>query len=669
MKDTNKFRQAAIAYQTTGAYTKLPYGSRQWIDWWKEEAKRCLEGFTADDGDKITGYNYFYLNYSPILRVVKTLDNKGGKSKGERIFDFPEFWDGDYDFFWYLEDAENVGKHATLLGSRGRGKSFKAASMCCRNYFHIEQSKSYAIASAEEFLTKDGILTKAWEIMDFIDSHTPWAKRRQVKDDKMHRRASVKIMENGQWSEKGFKSEIIGITTGDDIQKIRGKRGKLIILEESGKFRDIHKGWQVLRPSMEQDDVVYGMILAQGTGGTEGADFEGAEELFYNPEAYSIHSVLNKWDAGAEHTRCGFFWPASVNYTGAMDKDGNSDIPKALTLINKDREIVKMSGDPHAITRRMAEIPLTPREAAMKITGTQFPIREVRQQEAELQAKPYLYYNSYYIGSLDLNADTQKYEFNYNNDAYPIKRFPTSETKLTGAIVLYELPKTDDREEIPYGRYLLGIDSYDFDESSSGSLGSCFILDTFTGRIVGEYTGRPKAHEFFENCRRLCLYYNAIACIENANKGIFDYFDQKNCGHFICEEPRVAREAINEATKGFTRRRGITPSERLNAYARGLIARYLLESTNNPDLPEECRVNTIKSIPLLQELALWNSNGNFDRVSALGCLMVLYYDRLKFNVETESKGTEAIDPFWDKLYKKKQNSYNNPTNNPTGFFR
>jgi hypothetical protein len=1013
-KNSNKFREAALHFQEFGTYTKLPYGSRQWIDWWKEEKRRCLEGYEVDD-IRITGYHYFYLNYSPILKVVKTGTNETGKSKGERIFAFPDFWDGDYDFFHYLDEAENLGKHANLLGSRGRGKempnyqpvitpygekllgdlvpgdiitgddgkptkvlevfpqgvkdvyeltlgdgrtvecgidhlwgiyegnkykvltlrqildggykyekssryflpinqeveynlnntlplhpyivgamlgdgttttitpklasqdpeiidkfksllpdyelkhddstncnytivyrgkdkysgkkylngkygtnplhrelknlkinvtckhkfipniyktasvedryelvrglmdtdgsintdgyaeftntsktlvedlayvlrslgircqigvddrigrvhsiedrtlttsslvyrlfirtdkpifylsrkarrikplkrrnriaikdiqkkgstpqtcimidnesklfltkdfvvthnSFKAGSMCCRNYFHIKNSKSFAIASAEEFLVKDGILTKAWEIMDFIDTNTPWAKRRS-KDDKMHRRAGIKTQKNGQWTEEGYKSEIIGITTGDDVQKIRGKRGKLIILEESGKFRDIHKGWQILRPSMEQDEVVYGMILAQGTGGEEGADFEGAEELFYNPEAYNIHSVTNKWDAGAENTRSSFFWPASVNYTGAMDELGNSNIPLAVELIGKDREIVKMSGDPHAITRRMAEIPLTPREAAMKITGTQFPVREIRMQEAEVSSKPAKYWNSFYIGRLELDKDTQKYKFEYDGDVYPIKRFPVSESKLDGGIVLFELVKTDDREEIPQGRYLAGIDSYDHNESSTGSLGSMFVIDTFTGRIVAEYTGRPKegAFEFYETCRRLALYYNAICNIENLNKGIFDYFDNKNCGYLICEEPRVARESVQDTVKGITRRRGTTPSEKLNAYARGLIARYLLESTNNSDLPEELRVHTVKSIPLLQEMALWNINGNFDRVSALGMLMLIYYDRMKYNIETIAP-TEATDPFWDKLFKRKNNSYNNPGN-------
>ena len=37
-------------------------------------------------------------------------------------------------------------------------------------------SKNFAIASEQKFLIGDGLLTKAWQIMDFLDKHTAWAK-------------------------------------------------------------------------------------------------------------------------------------------------------------------------------------------------------------------------------------------------------------------------------------------------------------------------------------------------------------------------------------------------------------------------------------------------------------------------------------------------------------
>ena len=65
-----------------------------------------------------------------------------------------------------------------VLKSRQRGYSFKGASMLVRNYELIKGSKNFAVASEQKFLIGDGLLTKAWEIMDFIDANAEWAKQR-----------------------------------------------------------------------------------------------------------------------------------------------------------------------------------------------------------------------------------------------------------------------------------------------------------------------------------------------------------------------------------------------------------------------------------------------------------------------------------------------------------
>src|SRR4030066_102441 len=62
----------------------------------------------------------------------------------------------------------------------------------------------------------------------------------------------------------------------------------------------------------------------------------------------------------------------------------------------------------------------------------------------------------------------------------------------------------------------------------------------------------------------MLLYYKAKVMIENANKGIFDYFDTNNCGYLIADEPRLARETLEDKTIRTTsgrRRRGFTPSK------------------------------------------------------------------------------------------------------------
>jgi hypothetical protein len=122
-----------------------------------------------------------------------------------------------------------------------------------------------------EFLTKDGLISKAWEMMAFIDQYTGMGKKRQKVDQSTHKRASfIKKSDDGTELEIGYKSEIMAISLKNDPQKARGKRGKLILWEEAGKFPNLKTAWQIARPSVEDDDgVAYGLMVAYGTGGSE----------------------------------------------------------------------------------------------------------------------------------------------------------------------------------------------------------------------------------------------------------------------------------------------------------------------------------------------------------------------------------------------------------------
>lgn len=662
-KNTHLFQETANNFiKNNKAYTLHIPGSKAYSDFWKEERRRCKEGYEVE-GVRITGYHYNYLNFSPILKteVIKESTTETGLDQAERVQGFPDFWDTDYDFFHYLEQAELNGQHAILGGSRGKGKSLKSASICTRNYHHYKKSKSYCIASKEEYLLKDGIVAKTWELIDFVDSMTPWGKRRHENNSELHRKASIKIKnEYGiETIDPGsFNSEVIGITTGDNINKVRGKRGKVIILEEGGSFPSINKGWNILRPAMEDGKSVFGLILAIGTGGEEGSNFAGFEELFLNPEAYNIRPVQNMWDEGMEETTCGFFFPADCNFTGAMDKDGNSDREKARRIIDADRKLVSQGNDPHALTRRKAELPYTPREMMMRISGTQFPIDELKHQEAEIIAKPHQYKEADFIGKFELDRETQEYKFKYDINCQPIYNLNLKDNKnLAGAVVLYSHPARENNGQVYENRYVAGIDSYDFDESTTTSLGSCFIGDLYTRKIVAEYTGRPKtSEEFYETSRRMLLYYKAKAMIENANKGIFDYFDTNNSGYLIADEPRLARETLEDKTiraASGRRKRGFTPSKIMNQTLRGFLAKWCLESTNNPDAKEEIQLHKFRCLPAIKEMVLWNVDGNFDRVSALGALMLIMHDREKYNTESqEDYKSLAHDDYFIRNYRK-----------------
>lgn len=657
-QDVDEWTVSAQHFSEYGVYTREPVKSKRWYDFWRQERTRCLNGYN-NGRDYITGYHYNYLNYAPILKTRVIKENIDGQNQAERIEGFPNFFDGDYDLFHYLDEAEKLGQHAELLGTRGVGKSLKSASMLVRNYEHIPNSKSYAFAYSEEFLTNDGIITKAWSMMDHISLHTPWAKSRDEKNDGLHRKSSKLIKHNGIWVShpKSYNSEIIGVIIGDRIDKARGKRGKLIIYEEYGMFKKADRAWMMNRPSMEDGSSTFGLQFAIGTGGTEGANFEGASRMFKKPREFNIYPVTNRWDAGKENTEVGYFWPGYINYEGCYNKEnGVSDFGCAIGKIELDRNKLLESDDPTTLTRRKAEIPMFPDEALMRLSESLFPREELIAQESEIENNPQRYMNANFIGRLDLDRETQNYKWVNDDSIKPIYEYNRKTNKnMQGAIIIYEHPKTDNDGDVFQNRYFAGIDSYDQDESTTNSLGSIFIGDIFTKRIVAEYTGRPKtAEEFYEVARRLQLYYNARANYENANRGIFTYYKSKNCEYLMLDEPKVVRETISDTTlqKGGRRKTGTTPSPAVQQYSRGLIVKWLLDLTNNPDKPEEMCVHKLRTIAAIREMILWNSDGNFDRVDALCMLMLAWQDmEIYRNIAQQSVKSLALDPFFTRNYK------------------
>jgi hypothetical protein len=646
LDDADKFRPAAKAYEENGYYTPAPKGTREYKKFWSEELRRSRDGYTSPDGEFISGYNYFYLNFCQIIvtKEIRYKDTKGyNRIKKDRVKSFPWFYDYDRAYFDAIEEAETHGKHLVVLKKRGSGYSFKCASMLCRNFYCFPDSLSIAAASEMEFLTKNGILSKAWEMMDFIDAETAFGKKRQKTDTKMHKRASIVKDIDGIKTEIGYRSEIMGITMKNDPQKMRGKRAKLILYEEGGHFPNLITTWQIARPSVEDDDgFAYGLMIAFGTGSTDDQDFIGLKDLFYNPEAYNALEIENQWSEYDVDRACGFFVPQYYNMYGKdadgrefMDKNGNSNIEVARKFILQEREkIVMSSSDRTAIDRYIIERPLTPEEACLTISTNIFPkkklldhLNEIRNNDALRSFKQ--------VGRLEWTKEgTLKWEPDPRIKDLTRYQLKPGEPK-EGAIVIWEHP-TDNP---PWGLYIAGIDPYDHDKSTTDSLGSIFIFkrfqdfESFYDLPVAEYTGRPEtANEFYENCRRLIKYYNATALYENEKKGLFTYFEQKHAEHMLADQPGTIKDIIKD-TK-VQRGKGIHMNKEIKMWGEGKLKDYLIEEF----APGQQNLLKIYSEPLLEELINYNDDGNFDRVIAM--MLVMIYREELYEIQVKKKKDE-----------------------------
>lgn len=631
-----KFSPAAEFFKKHKCYTLAPRGTTDYNTYWEQETDRCLNGYTAPDGDYITGYHYFYLNYSPIMRIDQTeyIDRDGNhRIRRERILNFPTFWDYDYYYFNAIEEAVASGKHMAVLKSRARGYSFKGASMLVRNYELIAGSKNFAVASEQKFLIGDGLLTKAWQIMDFIDKHTAWAKQRLVST-RMERVAGYKVTDEfGKQTEQGYMSAITGITLKNDPERIRGTRAKLVLWEEGGKFPSLLDAWRIEQPSVELDDgFAFGLQVAFGTGGTEGASFAGLKELFYKPEAYNVLAFPNIWDDNAEQTKCGFFVPSWSNLESYdadgnpqyMDKDGNSLREKAIENLITQRNKVKDGGaSQQSIDRFISERPIKPREAVLELGKNIFPRKLLMDQLTRIRTNTKLRNMKHIV---DLNWDGNGQIIATEKKSGDITEYPLKKgDKPHGAIVIWEYPVKDP----PFGLYIGGCDPYDHDDSFTNSLGSVFIFkrvkagEAWNDVIVAEYSGRPDtAEEYYENVRKLLVFYNARLLFENERKGIYPYFTNKHCDYLLADQPdKIISEVFKDSK--VQRRKGCHMTKQIRAYGEGLILEWLLEEYE----PGHPNVERVYSEPLIEELIENDGVKNVDRVIAL-CMVMIYREEL-----------------------------------------
>lgn len=688
LENMDYFRSSAIHYEKYGTFTNLRPNANpnsEYGKWIREERRRIWDGYVREsDGEWVTGYLYWFLNYSPMMlskiREYKDKDGKKRKSKrADRVESLPECWEGIYWRFHCLDQASNGGlynnfeggQHMAELASRGKGKSYSLASIL--NHIFVvgenkdahEKVKGIVTAYQKEYLTKDGVLNKFVDMANFCATNTQFPRKR-LKNSLQEMTWTMGYKDMELDIERGTQNTVLGVSSKDDESKLRGKRAAKILIEEFGTFPRLVDLYNVLLPSVQDGDIIFGQIYMLGTAGDNESDFAGAQEIMYNPRGYNMYAlpnVFDKYNQGKPYFV--FFFPGYVNRKGCYNEDGVSDIIKALIEILMNRYRVKYnSTDPNTIIKTIAEVPITPAEAIVKTGVNMFPVADLTERIGQLDSNP-TEYNDVYVGDLVFGKDGQvEYK---PTSAQPIRDFPHKDNKIEGAIEIFQMPEIDKNTNKPYNdRYILGADPYDDDESNTMSLGSIFVLDLWTDRIVAEYTGRPSfADDYYEICRKLCLFYNGRLNYEYNKKGLFSHFSTRNSLYLLTDvldflkEKQMMKDGIGNKSKG------TNASPAINAYARSRLRSWLLSpvpviQTIDGESKEVMvpRLFTVRNRALLKELINYNPEGNFDRISAMGMLMLLREDKMikyQGNVgrdrqENAENSYDGEDPFFKRNY-------------------
>lgn len=584
-------------------------------------------------------------------------------------------------------NIEYVGKHlckcvtvdardnSYLIGdfiqTHNCAKSFSLSAIMGHNLILGENSTSkkrnitVLTAYQKEYLSdsKDGTLSKFKPAINFIFSNTPFP-RLMLKNSPNEMTWQMGYKDE-YGIERGSLNQVMAVSAKDDPEKLRGKRGT-ILYEEIGSFKGLISLYDITRKSVEDGDLVFAFQYLVGTAAEDESDFSSAKTLLYNTKSYNIQSLPNVYDKKNQGNKTfGYFFPAYVNRAGCYNEDGVSDVIKALLQILMARYKAKYSSDPKTVLRVIAEDPITPAEAIIKVKAAYFPITALTERLSQIDTDPNILNNSY-VGSLTMTSSGEVKYVPTSDE--PIRKYGVS-NNTRGAIEIFQMPEKNREGTVYRDRYIIGHDPVDNDQAESSSLSSTFVLDLFTDTIVAEYTGRHDySEDNYEVCRLLCLFYNAKCLYESNKKGLFAYFSKMNCTHLLADTPEYLRDKqlIKYSSFG-SNSKGVNASAAINNYANERIREWLLKpvitQVVEDGVPKEVTMPnlfTIKSRALLEELIAYTPELNVDRIRALGMVMLYREEKMILfqNKVTEDRYKDSSylgnDDFFNRNYKRRQ---------------
>ena len=700
--NTQVFREAGNHFTKHRYYIADPWGSPDWLDYWKRERDRSIKGITIG-GARITGEHYNYLNYTPIQKVGKISGNKASKIEG-----FPDFWDGDYNYFWIrkiarlgiidtllnneeaewvlnLDDRAKAEKAKELFESLGlsvkietenlyggfnlivgksrrKGYSLKAAGIASNNYFTQPKKLTIFGAYDKKYLYPKGIFGMAYENINFINAHTGWAMPSDVIDrlGQGMIKASYIQYNNGIKQEKGFKSEIIALTFKDKADAARGKDAIEMFFEESGAFGKpglLKQSYKASEDCVMAGAIKTGLITVFGTSGDMTGGTYDYADMFSRPSAFGMLPFKNIWDEDSEDLSVGFFHPINWNMEGFYDENGNSDREgaKALELLAR-KNLIKNGATSTEIQQRMQEKPLGPGEAFSSVSVNNFPVLELKRQKQKiignnwqnLKGTPVnLYYKDGEIVAEPILDGT----------AVPVTSYYNVPTDTRGCPMIYEQPI----EDPPVGLYKIGYDPIRQDQGSS--LAAIIVYKSHhVGTmhydvIVAEYIGRLDSANAIDRIAEMFAdLYSTKIMYENEVTGVKTYFQRIKRLNLLAAQPdRVIGKAIKNSK--VARVFGCHMNKQLKEAGERYVNDWLLTVLDHDaDGNKITVIDKIYSLRLIEELIAYNATGNFDLISALiMCLIQVQEQAIGKTYGDKNKHTNAkkLLSMMDKMHKKR----------------
>lgn len=683
--NSSMFREEALNFLRLGVYTSAPRESPDYNRYWQEQRNRCINGYSVG-GAMITGEHYYYLNF---CQIKLTEDPSNPKSR--KIKSFPDFWDGDYNYFWAreiakegllnsqpkenrvrilsLKDSEQIleltslydklflevkipshtiiknregedsikhnlkgGYNLAVGKSRRKGYSLKNGAVGAKNYFTKLDSYTIYAAHEKKFLYPKGLFTMCRDNITFVNEHTGWTAPSDYLDRQDHVKSSYKETKNGVSLESGFMSEVQALTFKDNPDAARGKDAEDIFFEECGAFGTpgtLKNSYAATQDCVMDGTIKTGMITLFGTSGDMQGGTVDYADMYNRPEAFGLLPFEDIWNE-ENKSFGGFFHPINWNLPGFYDKEGNSDLETGRKVeLNERRLLIQSGATSSELQKRLQEKPLNSDEAFSTVSINNFPVLELKRQLSKVKSLDLQSIKGTPVEMSIVNGEVKaKPILSGRPEAIvSLRSLPDS---IEGTPVIYEYPIENPEK----GLYKVGYDPVRQDEGSS--LAAIIVYKSFHvgaynhNTIVAEYIGRKTStDDIDELALMIAEFYGTTVMYENEVPGTKNYFRRRKKLHLLAVQPDSVISK-NIKTSKVARVYGCHMNKQLKDAGERYVKDWLntvYDHDENDDVVTV--IDKIHSIRLLEELINYSRDGNFDLVSSLFmCMMQIQEEAL-----------------------------------------
>jgi len=475
--------------------------------WWAEQWRRIKNGWVAPDGQYITGYQYFGINFVK----AAIFDPVTGEPSGTPTDLY--YFDDDrtllFEPIWRNAGHGLIKQKRDLAVIKARDKHFSFVHMVCNLYDFVISGWNMMYATPED-KELDRYRTRLKVAYKFLpdelkgcDVSTEGNYKDKLMPDNEGEFGYPEIVDG----KKITRNFIQFIPVGKKVQgnKVRGSRISRITIDEMGAFQPKFLAMLLgsAEKSMASGAKKVGHVIGGGTSdkvNSESEDFENYYKKMHPSVGDKIFIRGCDMYVGEDEK--------GVPFTNM--KTGKTDKERATRDILKRREIAKQSGDKYKLSMIIQETPLYEEEIFTAGSESVYDEEKIRDAIHNIAVK-------------ELSSKLRRGDIEEVKD---IEGVPTGELTWVDrpdgkCLVLNDYLLSRESENFK-GLHVGGIDDYYKDKADFSDSKGCMIVYRrshhnvkFGDMPILIYLDRPRARRLFvDYCKRITRFTQCMTLIE-----------------------------------------------------------------------------------------------------------------------------------------------------------